>query len=296
MNNMAANDMRMGKVRTKMGKDRQMETNQRFRTVIFLIVAVVILAAGAAAGLLTEGYGVETDFSQRNLSPSLQHLFGTDWMGRDMLARTLSGLSLSIRIGILTAVVSAAVALFLGTASAVLGRKADAVISWCIDLVMGIPHILLVMLISLACGRGFVGVVAGVSLSHWPSLARVIRGELMQLRQAPYILVAEKMGVSKLQNVKRHMLPHLLPQFLTGLILLFPHAILHESSVTFLGFGLSSEQPAIGVILSESMQYLTTGKWWLALFPGLALVLVVVLFALLGERVRRMLDPSSVHE
>ena len=296
MNNMAANDMRMGKEWTAAGKGCQTGTNQRSRTVAFLIVAVVILAAVTVAGILTEDYAVETDFSQRNLSPGLQHLFGTDWMGRDMLARTLSGLSLSIRIGILTAVVSAAVALLLGTASVVLGRKADAVISWCIDLVMGIPHILLVMLISLACGRGFVGVVAGVALSHWPSLARVIRGELMQLRQAPYILVAEKMGVSKLQNVKRHMLPHLLPQFLTGMILLFPHAILHESSVTFLGFGLSSEQPAIGVILSESMQYLTTGKWWLALFPGLALVLVVVLFALLGQRVRRMLDPSSVHE
>ena len=274
----------------------QTETNQRRRTVFFLIVTVVILAAVTAAGILTEGYAVETDFSRRNLGPSLQHLFGTDWMGRDMLARTLSGLSLSIRIGILTAAVSAAAALLLGTASVVLGRKADAVISWCIDLVMGIPHILLVMLISLACGRGFTGVVAGVALSHWPSLARVIRGELIQLRQAPYILVAERMGVSKLQNVRRHMLPHLLPQFLTGLILLFPHAILHESSVTFLGFGLSSEQPAIGVILSESMQYLTTGKWWLALFPGLALVLVVVLFALLGERVRRLLDPSSAHE
>ena len=274
----------------------QTETNQRRRTVFFLIVAVMILAAVTAAGILTEGCAVETDFSRRNLSPSLQHLFGTDWMGRDMLARTLSGLSLSIRIGILTAAVSAAAALLLGTASAVLGRKADAVISWCIDLVMGIPHILLVMLISLACGRGFTGVVAGVALSHWPSLARVIRGELIQLRQAPYILVAERMGVSKLQNVRRHMLPHLLPQFLTGLILLFPHAILHESSVTFLGFGLSSEQPAIGVILSESMQYLTTGKWWLALFPGLALVLVVALFALLGERVRRLLDPSSAHE
>ena len=274
----------------------QTETNQRRRTVFFLIVTVVILAAVTAAGILTEGYAVETDFSRRNLGPSLQHLFGTDWMGRDMLARTLSGLSLSIRIGILTAAVSAAAALLLGTASVVLGRKADAVISWCIDLVMGIPHTLLVMLISLACGRGFTGVVAGVALSHWPSLARVIRGELIQLRQAPYILVAERMGVSKLQNVRRHMLPHLLPQFLTGLILLFPHAILHESSVTFLGFGLSSEQPAIGVILSESMQYLTTGKWWLALFPGLALVLVVVLFALLGERVRRLLDPSSVHE
>ena len=277
-------------------KREEKDTNQRLQTILFLVAAIVILTAVTVADIMTEGYAAETDFSRRNLAPDLQHPFGTDWMGRDMLARTLAGLSLSIRIGVLTAAVSAAVALLLGTASVVFGRKADAVISWCIDLVMGIPHILLVMLISLACGRGFAGVVAGVSLSHWPSLARVIRGELIQLRQAPYILAAEKMGVSKLQNIRRHMLPHLLPQFLTGLILLFPHAILHESSVTFLGFGLSSEQPAIGVILSESMQYLTTGKWWLALFPGAALVIVVILFAMLGERVRRLLDPASIHE
>ena len=94
----------------------------------------------------------------------------------------------------------------------------------------------------------------------------------------------------------RHMIPHLMPQFFTGLVLLFPHAILHEASVTFLGFGLSSEQPAIGVILSESMQYLTTGRWWLAVFPGLSLVLVVILFAMLGEQIRRLTDPASVHE
>lgn len=161
---------------------------------------------------------------------------------------------------------------------------------------MGIPHILLVMLISIACGRGFVGVVAGVSLSHWTSLARVIRGEVIQLKSAPYLLVAEKLGVSVWKRVRLHMLPHLLPQFLTGFILLFPHAILHEASVTFLGFGLSSERPAIGVILSESMRYLTTGKWWLALFPGTALVLVVILFALLGERARLLLDPGSIHQ
>ena len=213
-----------------------------------------------------------------------------------MLARTLAGLSRSIRIGALTAVVSAVIALLLGVAAATLGPKVDAVISWCIDLVMGIPHILLVMLISLAFGKGFVGVVAGVSLSHWPSLSRVIRGEVIQLRQAAYVRTARKLGVSRGRIIRRHLLPHLLPQFLTGLILQFPHAILHEASVTFLGFGLPPEQPAIGVILSESMQYLTTGKWWLALFPGLALVLVVLLFAALGDRLRRLLDPASVHE
>lgn len=270
--------------------------NRRQSTILFLIAAAVILAAVTVSGILLEERGMETDFARTNLTPSLLYLFGTDWMGRDMFARTLAGLSLSIRIGLLTAAVSAAAALVLGTAAAVLGRRADAVISWLIDLVMGIPHILLVMLISIACGRGFAGVVAGVSLSHWPSLARVIRGEVLQLRAAPYILAAEKLGVGRLRIIAGHMVPHILPQFLTGMILLFPHAILHEASVTFLGFGLSSEQPAIGVILSESMRYLTTGKWWLALFPGLALVLVVILFAMLGERLRRLLDPASAHE
>ena len=275
---------------------KQYSENRRQSTILFLIAAAAILAAVTVSGILLEERGMETDFSRTNLTPSLQYLFGTDWMGRDMFARTLAGLSLSIRIGLLTAAVSAAAALVLGTAAAVLGRKADAVISWLIDLVMGIPHILLVMLISIACGRGFAGVVAGVSLSHWPSLARVIRGEVLQLRAAPYILAAEKLGAGRLRIIAGHMVPHILPQFLTGMILLFPHAILHEASVTFLGFGLSSEQPAIGVILSESMRYLTTGKWWLALFPGLALVLVVILFAMLGERLRRLLDPASVHE
>lgn len=270
--------------------------NRRQSTLIFLAAATLFLACVTAAGILLEDRALETDFSRINLAPCLRYPFGTDWMGRDMFMRTFAGLSLSIRIGVLTAAVSAVTALLLGTAAAVLGKKADVVISWVTDLVMGIPHILLVMLISIACGRGFAGIVAGVSLSHWPSLARVIRGEVIQLKEAPYILAAEKLGVSKLANVRRHMIPHLLPQFLTGTILLFPHAILHEASVTFLGFGLSSEQPAIGVILSESIQYLTTGRWWLALFPGLALVAVVVIFALLGERVRMLLDPSSVHE
>ena len=270
--------------------------NQRQRALFLSAFAALVLLAVTVAGLLFADAAVVTDFSRKNLAPCLAYPFGTDWMGRDMLARTLTGLSLSIRIGVLTAAVSAVVALAVGTAAATLGRRVDAVLSWCIDLVMGIPHILLVMLISLAFGKGFVGVVAGVSLSHWTSLARLLRSEVLQLRGAPYVLTAEKLGRTKLQVARDHLLPHLLPQFLTGLILLFPHAILHEASVTFLGFGLSSEQPAIGVILSESMSYLTTGKWWLAFFPGLALVATVALFALLGDRLRRILDPATIHQ
>ena len=270
--------------------------NRRQTALVLLIFALILLCAVTAAGVALADKAMVTDFTRKNLAPCGQFLFGTDWMGRDMLSRTLAGLSLSIRIGLLTAAVSGAVALLLGAGAALLGGWADSAVSWVIDLVMGIPHILLVMLISLAFGKGFTGVVAGVALSHWTSLARVVRGEVLQLKGAPYILAAEKLGQSRGAILRRHMLPHLLPQFLTGLVLLFPHAILHEASVTFLGFGLPPEQPAIGVILSESMSYLTTGKWWLAVFPGLALVGVVLLFALLGDQLRRLLDPASVHE
>lgn len=270
--------------------------NRRKSAVLLLSFACAVLLAVALAGGLASGPAEAVDFTRKNLSPSLTHLFGTDWMGRDMLARTLAGLSLSIRIGILTAVLSGAIALALGTASAAFGGWVDALISWLIDLVLGIPHILLMILVSIACGRGTLGVTAGVALTHWPSLARLVREEVLQLKEATFLRAARQLGVSRKDIFLRHLLPHLLPQFLTGLILQFPHAILHEAGITFLGFGLPPERPAIGVILEESMGYLAAGRWWLALFPGLALVGVVALFALAGERLRLLLSPATAQE
>lgn len=269
--------------------------NGRQRTVLLFGAAVLFLVLITIAGQVLFKAAVVTDFSRKDRPPCLEYLFGTDWMGRDMFVRTLTGLSMSIRIGLLAAGVSALLALFLGIVSATMGRTVDSAVTWVIDLVMGIPHILLLILISYACGKGFKGVVIGVSLTHWTSLARLIRGEVLQLKEAYYIKAAEKLGLNPWQIAWKHMVPHLFPQFLVGLILLFSHAILHEASITFLGFGLSPEQPAIGVILSESMQYLAMGKWWLALFPGLLLVLTVALFDVAGESLRKLLDPGSAH-
>lgn len=270
--------------------------NQRQKVLFGLTLSLVFLAAVCILGVYYTEASREADFSRKNLAPCIPYLFGTDWMGRDMFTRTLKGLSLSIFLGVITATISAFIALALGVASATLGKKVDSVITWCIDLIMGIPHMLLLILIAVAVGKGLKGVIVGIALTHWPSLARLIRAEVMQLRESQYVLIAQKLGKSKWYVVKKHMLPHLLPQFLVGLILIFPHAILHESSITFLGFGLSTEQPAIGVILSEAMKYLVSGKWWLALFPGLLLVFVVFLFYVTGESLRKLMDPSSVHK
>ena len=270
--------------------------NGRILTLILFVFAVLFLAGITIAGSVFAEDAMVVDFARKNLSPCGEYIFGTDWMGRDMFLRTLTGLSMSIKIGLLAAGVSSIIAFVLGTMAAAMGKRVDSVITWIIDLVMGIPHILLLILISYAFGKGFKGVVIGVALTHWTSLARLIRSEVLQLKEATYIKVAEKLGKSKFEIAVKHMIPHLLPQFLVGLILLFPHAILHEASITFLGFGLSPEQPAIGIILEESMAHLAMGRWWLAVFPGILLVFTVVLFDVAGESLRKLLDPASAHK
>ncbi len=272
------------------------KANNRKRTRVVCIVSAAILVAVAVLGIVVTPLATTSDLSIAREAPSLLHPFGTDNLGRDMLARTLAGLSTSIGIGLLAAVVSSIIALVLGTLAALGGKKIDACITWLIDLMLGIPHIVLLLLISYALGKGFWGVAIGVALTHWPSLCRVIRAEVLQVKQSSYVEVARSLGRGPVYIAVHHVLPAVLPQYLVGLILLFPHAILHEAAITFLGFGLPPEMPATGIILSESMNYLSIGMWWLALFPGLALLAVVLLFDQAGQSLRRLIDPARAQE
>lgn len=270
--------------------------SSRRRALVLFALAALACVGVVVAGRIAEPAALATDFAQKNLPPSEAHPFGTDWMGRDMFVRTLAGLSTSVLLGLFAAGVSSLIALVLGCVSALGGRRADAIVTWLIDLLMGVPHIVLLILISYACGKGFWGVAIGIAVTHWPNLARVVRAEVLQCREAPYVAAARRLGATRAQIAWRHVLPFVLPQFLVGLILLFPHAILHEAAVTFLGFGLSPDYPAIGIILSESMRYLSAGMWWLAVLPGAALVAVVFLFDLAGTSLRRLVDPHSAEE
>ena len=261
-----------------------------------ILLACALLAAVVVAGRMLWDVAGVTDFSAKAIAPCPEHPFGTDWMGRDMLARTLAGLSTSVFVGLLASVISGAIALALALVAALGGRAADAAVAWLIDLLMGVPHMILLILVSYALGRGFCGVTLAVALTHWGSLARVLRAEAIQVRDQPYMRLAQAAGASRLQLALGHLLPALLPQLLVGMVLAFPHAILHEASVTFLGFGLSADEPAVGVILSEAMRYLSTGSWWLAVLPGAALVAVVLVFDRLGSLLRDLASARAVQE
>ena len=258
---------------------------------IFVVFFIVIIIAGSVIN--PEKFSI--DLVNKNQSPSLSHIFGTDWIGRDMFFRTLKGLSISMKIGVLSSIISGIIAVILGVIGPTCGKKVDGVITWFIDLVLSVPHTLIIILISMAAGGGLKGIILGVSLTHWTSLTRVIRAEVMQVMESDYTKIARNFGKSNLYIAKNHVLPHVIPQLLVGIVLIFPHAILHEASVTFLGFGLQSHEPAIGIILSEAMNYLTSGKWWLAFFPGLSLVLVSMMVDNMGKKIGKLIDPKTAY-
>ena len=264
------------------------KTSNRKKTLVVGISCLALLVLVATVGALIMPQAMASDLTNKNLAPSFEHVFGTDQLGRDMLLRTVSGLSTSVGIGLIAAVFSSVAALG--------GKKADALVTWLVDLMMSVPHIVLLILISFALGKGFWGVTIGVAVTHWPSLCRVIRAEILQVKQSRYVSIARQMGKSSADIAIRHVLPAVFPQLLVGLILLFPHAILHEAAITFLGFGLPAEMPAIGIILSESMRYLSMGSWWLAFFPGAALVVVVMLFDTAGQCIRKLVDPHQAQK
>lgn len=270
--------------------------NRRQRTLTITIVTAAALALIVLGGLLSGNDKIASHLELRNLAPSWAHPFGTDWLGRDMFARTLKGLVLSIGVGMTAAASSVVIAMALGLAAATMGKAVDRAVSWLIDMFLSVPHLVTLILIAFVLGGGAKGIIIGIALTHWPSLSRVVRAEVMQLRSAEYVQISRHMGKSRWWIATRHLLPHLLPQFVVGLLLIFPHAILHEAAITFLGMGLSPHQPAIGVILSESMRYLSTGMWWLAFFPGVCLLFIVRAFDVIGDNLRLLLDPHKAHE
>ena len=267
--------------------------NLRQKTLLTIGLTGLVLVVIFISGWMIDA-NLPTDFTIKMQAPSLSHPFGTDWMGRDMFIRTIKGLSLSIVIGIGASVISSIIATLLAFLASV-NRWFDEFVSWLIDLFASIPHILLLMMISIALGKGAFGVIMAVAFSHWVNLTRVLRAEVLQINTSEYVALSNRLGRSKLWIAKEHILPLVISQIFVGTLLVFPHAIMHEASITFLGFGLSPHEPAIGIILSESMKYLAMGAWWLAFFPGLALLIVVLLFDIIGDNLKRLIDPGEAN-
>ena len=270
--------------------------NRRTQRIRLAVVSLAVLTGVVIGAPLLGDVGLRTDLPAHTLPPSLDHWFGTDALGRDMFARTVKGLALSFWVGLIASSASTVISLVLALAAVTLGRWADAIVGMLVDMVMGLPHLVLLVMVCFALGGGTEAVIIAVALTHWPRLTRILRAEILQLLTSDYIAVSRQFGKGGGFIARRHLVPHVIPQLLVGFVLLFPHAILHEAGLTFLGFGLEPSTPAIGVLLAESMRYLTAGYWWLGVFPGLCLLIIVLAFDGVADGLRSLLSARAVQD
>ncbi|MEU0685654.1 ABC transporter permease [Streptomyces uncialis] len=279
---------------TSRGGTRRSTRTWRIRSSA-VIVAVVVLAVLVVPPL------VQLDEQAVNLAaklqpPSWEHPFGTDDVGRDLLLRCVYGLRVSLLVGLVAAVVATVIGTAVGTAAAVFGGWVDRLVMRLVDAFASVPHLLLGIFIVAMFRPGVWPVVFSVALTHWLSTARIVRAEVLSLRSRPYIDAAISGGASRRRVAVRHLVPGVLPQAGLAAVLMVPHAIWHESALSFLGLGLPTHQASLGTLVQSARGSLLAGDWWPTLFPGLFIIVPTLAVAGLAGAWRERLNPRRRSE
>jgi ABC-type dipeptide/oligopeptide/nickel transport system permease subunit len=225
-----------------------------------------------------------------NYIVSKKFWLGTDKFGRDILSRLIIGVRVSLAVGLITVIISLSIGIILGAFAGFFGGKADDIIMWFINVIWSMPTLLLVFGITLALGKGFWQIFIAVGLTMWINVARTIRGQVLALREMEYILAAKALGLKNIRIIIRHVLPNVLGPVIVIAASNFASAIIIEAGLSFLGVGVQPPMPSWGLMIKENYNFIITHNPALALAPGIAIMILVLAFNLLGNGLRDALD------
>ncbi len=243
---------------------------------------------------IDDGVEEEKVFSLKQLPPSFitvkKFWLGTDKFGRDILSRIIIGTRVSLSVGFITVVISLTIGVLLGSLAGYFRGRVDNAIMWFINIIWSIPTLLLVFAITFALGKGFWQVFIAVGLTMWVNVARLVRGQVLSLRELEYIEATRVLGFSHFRTILKHILPNIMGPVLVIAASNFASAIVIEAGLSFLGVGVQPPQPSWGLMIKENYNFIITQNPMLALAPGFAIMLLVLAFNLLGNGLRDALD------
>jgi ABC-type dipeptide/oligopeptide/nickel transport system permease subunit len=262
----------------------------RIAVVAFILAVGIVLLALFAPVIAPEGYDNQV-YTQSWQFPSSEHWMGTDAYGREVFSRIAYGARISLMVALVVQLSALVIGIPIGALAGWYGGKVDYVLMRIVDVMSAFPTLLFAILMLSVLGGGLVNVLIAMAVTRWISIARLVRGQFLTLREKDFVAASQVIGSSPLRIMMRDLLPNALSPLIVDLSLGIPEAIVGEAGLSFLGIGVNAPMPSWGKMLNESLSSLTT-HWYLSVFPALMIALTMYAFTLLGDGIRDALDPS----
>ncbi|WP_336250417.1 ABC transporter permease [Stomatohabitans albus] len=257
--------------------------DQRF--IVGALVLLLLIGWAITWPMINPFDPLTVSYDQISLPPSGEHLMGTDQLGRDVMAMTARGLQVSLLLATTVAISSTILGMGIGIAMGLFGGFVDRIGMRLIDAFNALPHLLLSLVI-VAMFRSVTALTVAIAVTHWTNTARLVRAMISSISSRPYVTAAVQSGATMTYIALRHMIPTVMPQAIVAIVLMMPHAVWHESALSFLGLGMPLEVPSIGTLLSDARQTVILGTWWQVLGPAIVLVATVLSVSAIGQSAR----------
>ena len=271
-------------------QDGWLRLKQNKAAVVSLFIIIVIVALALLAPIFSPYDFAQTDYSAIYQGPSAAHLFGTDGFGRDQFTRIWYGTRISLLIGFVAACLDLFVGVTYGAVSALLGGKVDAIMQRIIEVLVGIPHLIIVILLMMVLPAGVGTIIVALAITGWVNMARLVRARILQLKGQEFVMAAQVLGASQKNIILRHLIPNTVGVIVINAMFTIPSAIFTEAFLSFIGIGLSEPKASLGVLINNGYAVLQNSPY-LLICPAIVIILIMVCFSILGDGLRDALDP-----
>ena len=258
-------------------------------------IIIIIIAIMSVVVPMTSKYTYyDTDYSNKVAPPSKEHPFGTDLFGRDQWVRVWYGTGISLLIGLAAAMVNLVIGVLYGAFSAIMGGKVDEIMQRIIEVLVGIPSLIIVILFMMVLPPGIGTIIAAMSITGWVNMARLVRAKILNLKSQEYVLAAQLLGTSTWKTIIRHLVPNTISVIVIQVMFAIPSAIFTEAFLSFIGVGLAEPKASLGVLINNGYKALRAAPF-LLIYPAIAIILIMVCFSIVGDGLRDAFDPRMKH-